>query len=65
MLFLTMTCNYFHDYMQIKTLMWLQKTSADGDEKLIIKFMWPNRSFYQHHSLNDLITHRCLHPLNI
>ena len=26
----------------IETLMRLQKTSMGGDEKLIIKFMWPN-----------------------
>ena len=25
--------------MQVKTLMWLQKTSPGGDEKLIIKFI--------------------------
>ena len=29
------------DYVQVKTLMRLQKTIAGGDEKLIIKFMWP------------------------
>ena len=44
MLFLLITCNNFYDYVQIKTLMRLQKTIAGGDEKLIIKFMWPNWS---------------------
>ena len=39
---LLITCKNF-DYVQVKTvtLMWLQKTSTGGDEKLIIKFMWP------------------------
>ena len=27
--------------VQVETLMRLQKTSEGGDEKLIIKFMWP------------------------
>ena len=30
-----------YDYVQVKTLIWLQKPSAGGDDKLIAKFMWP------------------------
>ena len=36
---LLITCENFYDYVQVKTIMRLQKTSAGGDEKLIIKFM--------------------------
>ena len=34
--------NHVQEFVQIKTLMRLQKTSAGGDEELIIKFMWPH-----------------------
>ena len=32
------TCKNFCNYLQLKILMWLQKSSAGGDEKLLIKF---------------------------
>ena len=31
-------------HVLVKTLMWIQKTSAGGDEKLILKFM--NSNYY-------------------
>ena len=31
----------FHNYVQVKTLMWLQSI-VGGDKKLIVNFIWPN-----------------------
>ena len=33
-------CKNFYDYVQVKNTDQLQKSSAGGDEKLIINFMW-------------------------
>ena len=44
MQFLLIMCKNFYDYVQVKILMWLQKTSPGRDERLIIKLMWPNET---------------------
>ena len=37
--FLLIMCKKFYDYVQVKTLIWLQKPSAGRDEKLIANLM--------------------------
>jgi len=51
----------FYDYVQVKTLMRLQKSIAGGDEKLIINFMWPNniRSVTEPINLTSVYSFNC------
>ena len=45
MQFLLITCKKIYDYVQVKTLIRLQESSAGGDEKLLIEFMWPYATY--------------------